>query len=120
MAETEVRKPKNVVVCCDGTGNQFRDDENSNVVKLYTCLAVDREQHAYYHPGVGTMGDPRRTSWLGKKTSMIRGLAFGYGFRDNLADAYKFLMDNYETGDRIYLFGFSRGAYTVRALAAAL
>ena len=111
---------KNVVVCCDGTGNQFDGDENSNVVKLYTCLAVDKAQRAYYHPGVGTMGDPRKTSWVGKQTSLIRGLAFGYGFRDNLADAYKFLMDHYETGDHIYLFGFSRGAYTVRALGAAL
>jgi len=110
---------KNVIVCCDGTGNEFSDD-NSNVVKLYTCLIVDREQVAYYHPGVGTMGSPNETTRVGKKWSKITGLAFGSGFQANVADAYRFLMDNYADGDRIYLFGFSRGAYTVRALAGAL
>ena len=119
MADSELRKPKNIVVCCDGTGNQF-GEENSNVVKLYTCLTVDRDQRAYYHPGVGTMGDPRQTTWVGKQWSKVKGMAFGAGFQANLADAYKFLMDTYEDGDHIYLFGFSRGAYTVRALAGAL
>ena len=110
---------KKIVVCCDGTGNQF-GDANSNVVKLYTCLTEDANQISYYHPGVGTMGDPRRTSWLGKQLSLIGGLAFGLGFTSNIADAYLFLMDHYVEGDHIYLFGFSRGAYTVRALAGAL
>lgn len=110
---------KNIVVCCDGTGNKF-GTENSNVVKLYTCLKVEKDQRAYYHPGVGTMGDPRKGSWLAKQYSRIAGLAFGLGFQGNLADAYQFLMDTYEDGDHIYLFGFSRGAYTVRALAGVL
>jgi uncharacterized protein (DUF2235 family) len=113
------RSPKNIVVCCDGTGNQY-GHENSNVVKLYTCLMVKDDQLAYYHPGVGTMGDPNQNSWIGRQSSRIAGLAFGHGFRANLADAYQFLMDNYADGDRIFLFGFSRGAYTVRALAGAL
>ncbi|ADW68375.1 T6SS phospholipase effector Tle1-like catalytic domain-containing protein [Granulicella tundricola] len=116
--------PKNIVVCCDGTGNEF-GDSNSNVVKLYTCMKVDKEQVAYYHPGVGTMGNPNKTG-VGKKMSLIYGMAFGAGFMDNLADAYRFLMAQYNDGDgpmdadRIYLFGFSRGAYTVRALAGAI
>lgn len=109
---------KNVVVCCDGTGNQFGEN-NSNVVKLYTCLGGDG-QATYYHPGVGTMGSPGSMSGLGKHVTRIAGLAFGYGFRDNIADAYRFLMERYEPGDHIFLFGFSRGAYTVRALAGAL
>ena len=113
------KPPKNIIVCCDGTGNQF-GPENSNVVKLYTCLTVDGEQVAYYHPGVGTMGAPNRSTSIGKHSSRIGGLAFGYGFTDNIASAYKFLMDEYAEGDHIYLFGFSRGAYTVRALAGAL
>lgn len=113
------KTPKNIVLCCDGTGNKYGDD-NSNVVKLYTCLKDNGYQRCYYHPGVGTMGDPRHTSWLGRKASMIGGLAFGLGFTDNMADAYRFLMDHYADGDHIYLFGFSRGAYTVRALAGAL
>lgn len=114
--------PKNLVVCCDGTGNEI-GEVNSNVVKLYTCLVEGKdektgtEQRVYYHPGVGTMGSPNALSWIGKQATKIGGLAFGYGFRANLADAYRFLMDNCADGDRIYLFGFSRGAYTVRAQA---
>ncbi len=110
--------PKNLVVCCDGTGNQF-GEQNSNVIKLYTCLKGEG-QGTYYHPGVGTMGSPGYTTAIGKGISRIAGLAFGYGFRANIADAYRFLMEHYEPGDHIYLFGFSRGAYTVRALAGAL
>lgn len=110
---------RNIVICCDGTGNQFGNC-NSNVVKLYTALCVNHAQIAYYHPGVGTMGAPNRASWLGKKASQVAGLAFGVGFRSNLADAYQYLMREYREGDRIFLFGFSRGAYTVRALAGAL
>ena len=117
---SEPRKsPKNIVVCCDGTGNQYGTD-NSNVVKMYTCLLVNSSQVAYYHPGVGTMGDPRQTSRIGETLSKIGGMAFGLGFTANIADAYRFIMDQYADGDRIYLFGFSRGAYTVRALAGAL
>ena len=113
------KTPKNIVVCCDGTGNKYGYD-NSNVVKLYTCLKENTDQVAYYHPGVGTMGDPRYTTSLGKAYSLVGGLAFGMGFTENMADAYRFLMKNYADGDHIYLFGFSRGAYTVRALAGAL
>jgi Uncharacterized alpha/beta hydrolase domain (DUF2235) len=101
------------------TGNQF-GDHNSNVVRLYTCLEVNREQVAYYHPGVGTMGAPNKTTRIGKKISQAFGLAVGRGFRNNLEDAYRFLMENYADGDRVYLFGFSRGVYTVRALTGAL
>src|ERR1700688_4543963 len=115
---TPVISRKNLVVCCDGTGNKYGDD-NSNVVKLYTCLRENAQQLTYYHPGVGTMGDPRHTSRLAEEASRIGGLAFGMGFIDCVSDAYRFLMDHHADGDRIYLFGFSRGAYAVRALAGA-
>lgn len=111
--------PKNIVVCCDGTGNEF-GEENSNVVKLYSTLAINAEQLGYYHPGVGTMGDPRARTKVGKVWSTVLGLAFGRGILSNVADAYRYLMDEYADGDRVYLFGFSRGAYTVRCLAGAL
>jgi uncharacterized protein (DUF2235 family) len=111
---------KNIVVCCDGTGNQFSEDKNSNVVKLYTCLQENEQQVAYYHPGLGTMGNPNTTSRIAKEATRITGLTFGYGIRAMIADAYRFVMENYADGDRIYLFGFSRGAYTVRSLAGAL
>lgn len=110
---------KNIVICCDGTGNQFGDC-NSNVVKIYTMLHVNEHQAAYYHPGLGTMGAPNQTSWVGKKLSQIAGLAFGAGFLSNLGDAYKYLMQQYKEGDKVFLFGFSRGAYTIRALAGSL
>jgi uncharacterized protein (DUF2235 family) len=57
---------------------------------------------------------------LAKRTSMLKGLAFGDGFMQNIEDAYRFLMTTYEPGDQVYLFGFSRGAFTVRALAGML
>jgi len=108
---------KNIVVCCDGTGNEF-GDENSNVVKLYGTLVIDGiQQVGYYHPGVGTMGAPTATNKLTKAWSILTGLAFGAGLIGNVSDAYRYLMNSYADGDRIYIFGFSRGAYTARALA---
>ena len=111
---------KNIVICCDGTGNEFRAETKTNVVKLYQALVIDHRQCGYYHPGLGTMGAPNARTWIEKKWTTILGLGFGYGFFDYLGDAYRYLMNTYEPGDRIYLFGFSRGAYTVRALAGVL
>jgi hypothetical protein len=90
------------------------------VVRLYTCLAVNEHQVAYYHPGVGTMGNPNARSRVERWWTKVKGMGFGLGFTGNMADAYQYLMRNYADGDHIYLFGFSRGAYTVRALAGAL
>ena len=106
---------KNVVICCDGTGNEF-GEANSNVVKLYKTLIRDPSQIAYYHPGVGTMGARNALTRIAKWWTRTIGLAFGYGISDNIADAYQFLMRTFEAGDKIYVFGFSRGAYTARAL----
>ena len=106
---------KNIVICCDGTGNEF-GDQKSNVVKLYKMLVCNEAQIAYYHPGVGTMGARNALSRIGKWWTRIIGLAFAYGISDNVADAYQFLMKTFEPGDQIYIFGFSRGAYTARAL----
>jgi uncharacterized protein (DUF2235 family) len=107
------------VICCDGTGNEFRDC-NSNVVKLYSTLSINASQLGYYHPGVGTMGAPTARNRLEKQWTRVKGLAFGDGLLNNVSDAYRFLMDAYTEGDNVYLFGFSRGAYTVRALAGVL
>ena len=113
--------PKNVVVCCDGTGNSFENPEtDSNVVKLYSSLTIDENQVAYYHPGVGTMGDPNARNRVARQWTLIKGMAFGAGLQANIGDAYRYLMNNYADGDQIYLFGFSRGAYTARALASLL
>ena len=111
---------KNIVICCDGTGNEFGDN-NSNVVKLYSTLIVDgKRQVGYYHPGVGTMGAPTAHNKVSKAWSMVMGLAFGAGLLANVGDAYRYLMNVYEEGDKVFIFGFSRGAYTARALAGLL
>ncbi len=106
---------KNIVICCDGTKNEF-GQQNSNVVKLYKTLVCSESQIAYYHPGVGTMGARNALSPIGQWWTRTIGLAFGYGLSDNVADAYQFLMKTFRPGDHVYVFGFSRGAYTARAL----
>jgi uncharacterized protein (DUF2235 family) len=112
---------KNIVICCDGTGNSFENpSEESNVVKLYSALTLDARQMGYYHPGVGTMGDPRARYWISRQVSKVSGLAVGAGLLENVGDAYRYLMNTYADGDHIFLFGFSRGAYTARAVASVL
>jgi uncharacterized protein (DUF2235 family) len=107
---------KNIVICCDGTGNEY-GEQNSNVEKLYSALDSSLgPQVSYYHPGVGTMGAKSALTWIGKVWTKFEGLAFGYGLSENIADAYRYLMLTYEPGDKIFIFGFSRGAYTARAL----
>ena len=109
--------PKNLIVCADGTGNKGGSTPSSNVYKVYKAINkhyqskahedthID-EQIVFYDNGVGTAKN--------KYLRMLGG-AFGFGFEDNVCDLYRFLARYYEPGDRIYFFGFSRGASTVRA-----
>jgi uncharacterized protein (DUF2235 family) len=119
--EGSIGMAKNIVICCDGTGNEF-GNRNSNVVKLFTVLALEdpKLQVAYYDPGIGTMGSTNALSKAAKWFTKVLGLAFGYGLLENVGDAYRFLMQNWEKDDRLFLFGFSRGAYTARVLASML
>ena len=110
-------KTKNIVVCCDGTGNEYGAN-NTNVVKLYEAIVRDDQQVAFYDPGVGTFSFLGRA--LGRRVGILLGKAFGAGLQQNIEDAYRYLMDRYEPGAKVFLFGFSRGAYTVRALAGML
>src|SRR5258708_1401323 len=112
--------PKNVVICCDGTANEFAQ-HRTNVVKLFFTLARDpTRQVAFYHPGLGTMEPPGALTRATRTATRLLGRAFGYGLETDIRDAYVFLMKNFEEGDRVFLFGFSRGAYTVRAVASLL
>ena len=112
--------PKNIVICCDGTNNKF-GVTNTNVVKLYSTLVFQPgAQMVYYHPGVGTLGAPNALTKFSKWWTQVFGLAFGYGLTDAIRDAYVYLMNQFEDGDRVFIFGFSRGAYTARALAGML
>lgn len=95
---------KNIVFCADGTRNSQKDQ--TNVYKTYTMLQEDPDQVTCYDKGVGT-----------RFGNILRGSIFGRGLAINVLDGFKFISNNYTEGDRIFLFGFSRGAYTVRSLA---
>lgn len=100
---------KNIVLCADGTGNKGGYTPDSNVYKIYNAIdvhAADNEQVVFYDNGVGTATN---------KYLRAVSAAVGIGFRENVCDLYEFLVKNYEPGDQVYLFGFSRGAATVRA-----
>jgi uncharacterized protein (DUF2235 family) len=112
--------PKNIVVCCDGTANQFAEDR-TNVIKLYYTLEQDpARQIAFYHPGVGTMEPVGALTTPARTITRVLGMAVGYGLPNDIADAYTFLMNNYVDNDEVYIFGFSRGAYTARAVCSLL
>ena len=99
---------KNIVVFSDGTGKDGGKGANSNVYKLFNSM-VDRsrEQIVFYDQGLGT-----------DRRHQIAGLITGRGIGRNIQECYRFIFENFEAGDRIYLFGFSRGATTVRSLSA--
>jgi uncharacterized protein (DUF2235 family) len=102
---------KRLVICCDGTWNTPRGGTDAtNIWKLRRSVApMDQtgvEQRAFYQPGVGTSVGSR---W--------RGGLFGWGLSDNVKDAYRWIVENFEAGDALFLFGFSRGAYTARSVA---
>jgi len=106
---------KNIVICCDGTGNEINANL-SNVLKLFRVVRKTKDQVVFYDPGVGTISSSDPWSRLKSNALGVWGLMTGYGLDENVLDAYRFLLDTYEDGDRVYIFGFSRGAYTVRLL----
>jgi uncharacterized protein (DUF2235 family) len=106
-----------IVICCDGTWDSADQEKVSgeicvsNVLKIACRLKKQKadgsRQIVYYDQGVGT----------GNLADKITGGAFGDGLEANINDTYRFLIANYVPGDSIYLFGFSRGAYTARSIA---
>lgn len=107
---------KNIVICCDGTNNDFTGDA-TNVLRLFRSLVKDERQVSFYDPGVGTLSDSRYLIRGRNKLRRVLDGAVGHTLRDNWCEAYKFLSAAYQPGDRVFIFGFSRGAYTARALA---
>lgn len=108
---------KRIVICCDGTWNWPDKTEEgvpcpTNVVRLAEAISPTAQnrvdQLTYYDPGVGTGG------WIGRR--LFDG-ATGRGLSANIVEAYRYLILNYEPGDELFFFGFSRGAFTVRSLA---
>jgi uncharacterized protein (DUF2235 family) len=110
---------RSLVVCLDGTRNE-PETGVTNVARLYSIAVKDENQLVYYDPGVGTMGARSATTRAGKWLTQMSGLVLGHGVKENVQEAYSFLMHTYQPGDRIFVFGFSRGAYTARALAGML
>ena len=103
---------KRIVVCCDGTWNDPSKPRQTNVSKLKDAIirrgpvAGATEQRVHYIDGVGSRG----SLW-----QRLKGAAIGYGLDENVQKAYQRIATDYEPGDEIYLFGFSRGAYTARS-----
>ena len=106
---------KRLIVCCDGTWSRPDHVDQgeaapTNVAKLALALADQDEagnaQAQHYQAGVGT-----------RRSEHLLGGAFGVGLSRNVQECYRFLVDAYEPGDKLYFFGFSRGAYTARSLA---
>ena len=109
--------PRNIIICADGTGNKGGSSPDSNVYRVYKMInkhykgscadGIDiNEQILFYDNGVGTA-----------QNKLVRAVSagIGLGFKNNVCDLYKFLARNYREGDRVFFFGFSRGASTVRA-----
>ena len=101
----------NIVICADGTWNRpeedLRRDHPTNVLKLARGISPadeEHKQHVFYDWGLGSYHD-----------RVLAGIA-GRGIHKNILDGYRYIVHNYKLGDRIFLFGYSRGAYTVRAL----
>lgn len=102
--------PKNIILFSDGTGNAASSFWRTNVWRMFQAVNLAGDQQvARYDDGVGT------SSFL---PLAIIGGAFGYGLKRSVIDLYEFVCRNYSAGDRIYVFGFSRGAFTVRVLIA--
>ena len=103
---------KNLIICTDGTWNTPKQEDRgvpsaTNVWKIYDAIDDSAPNiEKYYDPGVGTGG------FLDK----ITGGVMGAGLNQNIIQAYQFLSAYYEGGDKIYAFGFSRGAFTIRSL----
>lgn len=108
--------PRNLVVLLDGTSNEVKDDL-TNVLKLYRTAARSETQRVFYHPGIGTVSLVSDWTPLAEQAVTIFGLVTGWGLDGNILEAYRYLAETYRDGDRIFLFGFSRGAYTARAVA---
>ena len=122
---------KNILIFSDGTGQAGGvtfDENRTNIYKLFRATRcgpdspIDpAEQVAFYDPGLGSPRDNHFTfGWVGRKLYNLISQATGFGITANIIDCYAALIRLCQPGDRIYLFGFSRGAYTVRCLAAVI
>lgn len=119
--------PKNIVVSSDGTGQDggVRPEQRvSNIYKMYRAsrLSFDsptdpENQVTMYDPGLGTDIGATALTAPARFLQKLFASVEGRGITTNIAECYTFILNHYNPGDRIFLFGFSRGAYTVRSVA---
>ncbi|KAF9568271.1 WD40 repeat-like protein [Agrocybe pediades] len=111
-------KRRNLVISIDGTSNKF-GSMNTNVIEHHSLLE-DEHQILYYNSGIGTYARPSWTSpkFIGMVLHHKIDLAIAWDFDKTVKDAYRWISDKYESGDLIFMFGFSRGAFQVRVLSA--
>ncbi|KAK1977723.1 hypothetical protein LZ30DRAFT_634531 [Colletotrichum cereale] len=117
--------PKKLVLCFDGTGSTFTgSNSDTNVVKILSKLDRNNpNQYHYYQTGIGTYDindESVNKSWFGEMRSSISQTidqGIGTTFDAHVLAGYRFLMRYYDSGDKIYMFGFSRGAFTAKFLA---
>jgi uncharacterized protein (DUF2235 family) len=113
---------KNICIFSDGTGQggSATSSTNTNVFRLYNACSGSDSGHqvCFYDPGLGARMDGAKawTRWIHDTL----GKATGLGISQNIKDCYSAILEHYDPGDRIFLFGFSRGAYTVRSLGGVL
>ncbi|KAI9790123.1 MAG: hypothetical protein M1835_001178 [Candelina submexicana] len=120
------KTPSKLIVCFDGTGNRFSGDtSDTNIVKLYEKFDRDTDPHQfhYYQPGIGTYSANATSLNLGLLGSLFRRISqtvdegVGTSFDQHVIAGYRFIMRYYDDDDKIFMFGFSRGAFTARFLA---
>ncbi|KAJ7223530.1 hypothetical protein GGX14DRAFT_352176, partial [Mycena pura] len=111
------RFSRNLVISIDGTSNQF-GIHNTNVVELHSRIDAKANQSKYYNCGIGTYVPAQAIfKSMSQWVDHVIDLAFARNFKDIILQAYKWLSQMYQAGDKIFIFGFSRGAYQARALA---
>ncbi|MBN2082344.1 DUF2235 domain-containing protein [bacterium] len=106
---------RNIVLCFDGTSNEVVSTP-TNVLRLCRCLVKDEQQIVYYTPGVGTLMDPQAITDAKKWFRKLWDLATGFSLGESACAGYAFLVRNYRPGDKVFVFGFSRGSYAARAM----
>ncbi|KAG9105110.1 hypothetical protein FRC07_009610, partial [Ceratobasidium sp. 392] len=120
LQEQNHRARRTIILCFDGTSNHF-SKRNTNVVKFMELLVKDDpRQMVYYQTGVGTYSHPSIMSSTGRYVAELLDEGIAWYLYQHIIDGYKFLMQTYQAGDKIAIIGFSRGAFTARALAGML
>ncbi|KAJ7135949.1 hypothetical protein C8R44DRAFT_608626 [Mycena epipterygia] len=110
---------RNLILSFDGTSNQY-GNKNTNVIELYARIIKNDSQLTYYNSGIGTYARPSWRSYKYWKQVIDNhiDLAIAWNFERGVLAGYRWLSNHYRPGDKIFLFGFSRGAHQIRTLAA--